>query len=257
MKKIALISFLCLIGLSAQAMMNDWQNEPNSSLAEVYAFEYFQANCNYEGHNWITRNDIRDAMKQFPNFLKWMFKDGATITHLMAHFPGDLQALRYLLGFSPNLEAVDNNGKDPIDVCGDDNVRAVLTEYKNNPWRHPNDVLSLRYAHIKYIYDDKRFGGKKDLNDFNDYDDDDDSHSDHVQNSDNGGHRSAGQLDGISQDHDNGRDRRAHQLDNGRDEKKLHNNLFDLKTFLGLGAIVIFLIYRYKVSKDEEQNARS
>lgn len=224
MKKLLLSISICLMGLSVQAM-RDWRDEPQA------AKDYFQKACNVQGCNIISREDIRDAMRLFPDFLTWKFFFGnveATTAHIVISNQSDPDVLRYFLGFSPDLEVPDSNGLDPRERCESEDLRGVFSRYQWEPWRHPNNVFELSVDHEQYIYDHKKFGGEKDLRPQDD-ESDDSTEEIFIEGP-------QGNVGG----------------------KKPHAKVFDRKILGGLGAIALLgLFYKYYVNKDTKRSTAS
>lgn len=154
MEKVVLYAFICLMGLSAQASQDE-------VVPQHLMHEHFLDNKEH-----ITREDIQDAMKRFPTFLRWTYSTEANglITHLVARYGNDPDVLSYLLGFSPGLYFfVDGNGRYPEDICKNQELKEVFERYRENPWRHPPQVFDLPVDHQEYIYDGKRYGEKEDV----------------------------------------------------------------------------------------------
>ena len=148
MKKMLLLASLGLVGLSAQASFpntvdrrtEDWRTEVNTERAEELAREYFGGNVRN-----ITERDIREAMWKFPTFLEWeYFTTSTRITHLVSALHTNPNVLGYLLGFSPDLSVVDENGNKAIDVCCDKNLKCVFESYAIDPWVDPEAEAIMR-----------------------------------------------------------------------------------------------------------------
>jgi hypothetical protein len=159
MKKVVLSACICLLGLSLQASQ-DWRTEQDYELSIKYARVYFQ-----RAKEHITREDIRDAMQRFPNFLRWTYPEmsNCLITHIIGRYGEDANVLYYLLGFSPPTNFVDGNGLSPVSGCHNLELQEIFTNYKVNPWRHPVTVFDLPVDHMEYLYDGKPFGQNDEL----------------------------------------------------------------------------------------------